>query len=160
MSVIERGGVSDKGDLVNIENPAWAKAGDIVPIDAVFRNYGSRVVSAKFKGTITSGEEIFKVIDTDPLDVMPGETVKLRTYFNPTQDGQYTITGRVLYNKKLTFDRSSILNVNPLGMPPESGKGFNWTIILIILAVVIMILVIFVLRRRKQLIRRARHNRF
>jgi len=152
MSVIERGGVSDKGELVNIENAAWAKAGDIVPIDAVFRNLGSRVVSAKFKGTINSGEEIFKVIDTDPLDVMPGETVKLRTYFNPTQDGQYVITGRVLYNKKLTFDKSSILNVNPSGMPPGAG-AFNWSIILIILAVVIIVLVLLVFRRRKKLMK-------
>jgi len=160
MSVIERGGVSDKGELVNIENAAWVKAGDIVPIDAVFRNLGSRVVSAKFKGTINSGDNIFKVIDTDPLDVMPGETVKLRTYFNPTQDGQYVITGRVLYNKKLTFDRSSILNVNPSGMPPGAGAAFNWSIILIILAVVIIVLVLLVLRKRKQLMKGTRHNRF
>ncbi len=160
MSVIEKGGVSDKGDLINIENPVWAKAGDIVPIDAVFRNLGSRVVSAKFKGTINSGENIFKIIDTDPLDVMPGETVKLRTYFNPTRDGQYVITGRVLYNKKLTFDRSSILNVNPSGTPPSTGGAFNWSIILIILAVVIIVLVFLVLRKRKQLIRGTRHSRF
>lgn len=158
MSVIERGGVSDKGELVNIENPAWAKAGDIVPIDAVFRNLGSRVVSAKFKGTISSGEDIFKIIDTDPLDVMPGETVSLRTYFNPTQDGQYVITGRVLYNKKLTFDRSSILNINPSGAPPSTGGKFNWSIILIILAVVIVVLVILVFKKRKQLIRGTRNR--
>lgn len=154
VSVIERGGVSDKGELVNIENVAWAKAGDIVPIDAVFRNLGARVVSAKFKGTITSGEEIFKIIDTDPLDVAPGETVKIRTYFNPTQNGQYTITGRVLYNKKLTFDRSSILNVNPSGQPSSQGSGFSWSVVLIILIGIIIILLLLIIRRKKKMIRR------
>lgn len=158
MSVIERGGVSDKGELVNIENAAWAKAGDIVPIDAVFRNLGSRVVSAKFTGTISSGEEIFKVIDTDPLDVRPGETVKLRTYFNPTQNGQYVITGRVLYNKKLTFDKSSILNVNPSGTPPRAGKISNWSIISIILVVIIITLILLILRKKKKLMKGIRHN--
>jgi hypothetical protein len=152
MSVIERGGVSDKGELINIENSAWAKVGDIVPIDAVFRNLGSRVVSVKFQGTITSGENIFKVIDTDPLDVMPGETVSLRTYFNPVQEGQYVISGRVLYNKKLTFDRSSILNVNPTGKPPGGGVGLSsFTIIIIVVLVVILILVFLIIRKKKRL---------
>lgn len=153
VSVIEKGGVSDKGELVSIENAPWAKTGDIVPIDAVFKNLGTRVVSAKFKGTITSGESIFKVIDTDSLDVMPGETVSLRTYFNPVQEGQYIIKGRVLYNKKLTFERSSLLNVNPTGTPPIGKEGLGWEAILIILTVIIAILIILILRRRKRLAR-------
>ncbi|MBW2990762.1 hypothetical protein KY348_03590 [Candidatus Woesearchaeota archaeon] len=158
-SVIERGGVSDKGELIKIENEPWVKAGDIVPIDAVFRNTGTRVVSAKFKGTISSGDEIFKIIDTDPLDVIPGETVNLRTYFNPVQEGQYMIKGRVLYNKKLTFEKGSVLNVNPSGEPPGIGKAFGWSTILIILAVVIIILIILVARKRKQVLRKRTRRR-
>jgi hypothetical protein len=151
VSVIEKGGVSDKGELVNIQNEPWVKVGDIVPIDAVFKNLGSRVVSAKFKGTITSGEEIFKIIDTDSLDVMPGEIVSLRTYFNPVQEGQYIVKGRVLYNKKLTFERSSVLNVNPSGKPPSTANVFSLSNIVIILAIIILILVILIFRRRKKL---------
>ncbi|MBN2052965.1 hypothetical protein JW756_05655 [Candidatus Woesearchaeota archaeon] len=157
VSVIERGGVSDKGELIEIDNAVWAKVGDIVPIDAVFKNLGSRVVSAKFKGTVTSGENIFKVIDTDPLDVMPGETVRIRTYFNPVQEGQYMITGRVLYNKKLTFEKSSVLNVNPSGKPP-SGQGIGWVTILAILVVAIIILLILIIRKKKNLNLLQRHK--
>jgi hypothetical protein len=156
-SIIEKGGVSDKGDFIRIVNEPWVKVGDIVPIDAVFKNLGSRVVSAKFKGTIASGKEIFKIIDTDSLDVMPGETVNLRTYFNPVQEGQYMITGRVLYNKKLTFEKSSVLNVNPSGKPPTEGVPFNWSIAMIALVIVIIILIILILRRKKKL-SRARHK--
>ena len=162
-SVIERGGVSDKGELIRIDNKLWAKAGDIVPIDAVFKNMGSRVVSAKFKGTIASGDEIFKIIDTDSLDAMPGETIKLRTYFNPVQSGQYIIKGRVLYNKKLTFEKSSVLNVNPSGKPSAQESELGWISVLIILVAAIIILVILVLKRRKILLkaakRKARHPR-
>ncbi|MBW3001485.1 hypothetical protein KY341_06445 [Candidatus Woesearchaeota archaeon] len=157
-SVIERGGVSDKGELIRIDNKPWVKVGDIVPIDAVFKNLGSRVVSAKFKGTIASGDEIFKIIDTDALDVLPGETIKLRTYFNPVQEGQYMITGRVLYNKKLTFEKSSVLNVNPTGEPPLAKEGFNWSILLIILIIIIIILVVLVLRRKHLMKKRPRHR--
>lgn len=149
VSVIERGGVSDKGELIRIENEPWVRVGDIVPIDAVFKNLGTRVVSAKFKGTISSGDEIFKIIDTDPLDVMPGEIVKLRTYFNPVQEGQYMIKGRVLYNKKLTFEKSSVLNVNPSGKPTPAKK-IEWGGVLIILLVIIVILIILILRRKKR----------
>ncbi len=98
MSVIERGGVSDKGELIEIKNNPWVKVNDIVPIDAVFKNFGSRVVSAKFKGTITSGDEIFKIIDTDSLDIAPGETINLRTYFNPVQEGPF-ITKNLLLKR-------------------------------------------------------------
>ncbi|MBN2459883.1 hypothetical protein JXB28_06385 [Candidatus Woesearchaeota archaeon] len=151
-SVFERGGVSDKGELLKIEHDAWVKTGDIIPIDAIFQNLGSRIVSAKFKGTISSGDNIFKIIDTDPLDVQPGEIVSLRTYFNPIQEGQYMITGRVLYNKKLTFDKSSVLNVNPSGEPPEQGKTLGaTTIALIFILCIIIFILIMIFKRKKKL---------
>jgi len=149
MSVIERGGVSDKGELIEIKNSPWVKVNDIVPIDAVFQNLGSRVVSAKFKGTISSGEEIFKIIDTDPQDVLPGEVIRLRTYFNPVQEGQYMVTGRVLYNKKLTFERSSVINVNPTGKPP-GASSFPVSPLLIGLFIIIILLLILIVRKRKK----------
>jgi hypothetical protein len=149
VSVIERGGVSDKGELVGIQNSPWVKVGEIVPIDALFQNLGSRVVSAKFKGTINSGDEIFKIIDTDPVDVMPGETARLRTYFNPDQEGQYMVTGRVLYNKKLTFEKSSVINVKPAGGSISLGSG-STHLILIILVVIILILFVLIFRKRKK----------
>lgn len=151
MSVIERGGVSDQGELVSIDNNPWAKVGEIVPIDAVFKNTGSRVESAKFKGTISSGEDIFKIIDTDPLDVPPGQTVKIRTYFNPVQEGQYMITGRVLYNKKLTFEKSSVLNVNPSGKPTSAGGGIGPAVLIIMLLVLVVVVLLILIRRKKNL---------
>jgi len=149
MSVIERGGVSDQGELVSIDHNPWAKVGEIVPIDAVFKNTGTRVESAKFKGTISSGSDIFKIIDTDPLDVLPGETVKIRTYFNPVQEGQYMISGRVLYNKKLTFEKSSVLNVNPSSKPLSIGGGLGSAVLIIMLLILVVIVLLILIKRKK-----------
>jgi hypothetical protein len=151
MSIVERGGVSDKGVLLTIQNPVDARVGQIVPIDAVFQNLGSRVVSAKFKGTITSGgkDNIFKLIDTEPIDVAPGKTESLRTYFNPTQEGQYMISGQVLYNKKLTFEKLSILNVYPLKVGLAQGIFSTGTIVLVLLAIIIAVLIILIMRNKR-----------
>ena len=150
-SVIERGGVSDKGELIRIQNQPDAYVGQIVPIDAVFTNLGSRVVSAKFKGTVTSGsrDNIFKIIDTEPIDVAPGETASLRTYFNPTQEGQYLVNGQVLYNRKLTFEKSSVLNVYP-GGPGGVARGLlRPTTIMLLMLAIMVVFVILIIRRRK-----------
>jgi hypothetical protein len=151
VSVIERGGISDKGDLLAIENPVDASVGQIVPIDAVFENKGSRVVTAKFKGTVTSGgdDNIFKIIDTESLDVAPGEVARLRTYFNPTQEGQYFIKGRVLYNRKLTFEKANVINVYPGGAAEEAGRLSLGTAALII-SVFTFVIVVFLVLRKKQ----------
>lgn len=153
VSILERGGVSDKGELLQIENPIDAKVGQIIPVDAVFKNLGSRVVSAKFKGTITSGgkDNIFKLIDTEPIDVPPGATEKLRTYFNPTQEGQYVINGQVLYNRKLTFEKTSILNVYPASLSYVGGGLLNTkTIIIAVLLIAILMMVFLIFKKRKE----------
>ena len=52
--VLDRGGIADQGELLSIDVNPWAKTGDIIPIYAVFKNEGSRTVSAKFNGTVTT----------------------------------------------------------------------------------------------------------
>ena len=48
----------------------------------------------------------------DEIEVPSKTTADLISYFTPKDSGRYVISGRVLYNKKLTFEKSSILNVN------------------------------------------------
>ena len=55
------------------------------------------------------GSSIEKVIDTDTYNVPPGQTARIETFFNPTEPGQYVVAGRVLYNNKLTFQKSTII---------------------------------------------------
>jgi hypothetical protein len=147
--ILDRGGIADKGELVRIDVQPRAKTGEIVPAYAIFRNIGARTVSAKFTGTVTDqeGTRIFKVIDTDAQNVLPGETAKLETFFNPTASGRYIIAGRVLYNNKLTYQKSAILNVEGPGMVP--ALEWSW-FILIAVVIVILVLLILIARRRRQ----------
>jgi hypothetical protein len=150
-SILEKGGISDIGDFVRLQNQPWALTGDIVPINASFRNRGSRIVSAQFKGIVTKDGKIIKVITSDKLDVAPGELIQLQSYFTPTVFGQYRLSGRIYYNNKITFEKSSILNVNP-----GSNNAFNlWNtykyyIILLLLIIIILILLILIIRRRRK----------
>jgi hypothetical protein len=148
-NVYEKGTLVDKGDLIRIDNKAWAKVGEIVPITAVFKNSGLRTVSAKFKGVITSQDKIVETIDSEFYDIAPGETGNILVYFTPERYGQYIITGRVWYNNKLSFEKSSVLNVNE-GEEIVKGKGFNWVYILIIIIIIIVILLLLIKIRKKK----------
>lgn len=150
--VLERGGIADKGELVRMESTSWAKTGDIIPIHAVFTNLGSRSVTAKLKGTITTRDgELVKVIDTDSYIVAPEETTKIETFFNPTAPGQYIVAGRVLYNDKLTFQKSTIINVRG----PRMVASSSFSPLLLILFLLIFFFFFLILRKK----RRARRRR-
>jgi len=147
-SVLEKGQIADVGDLLRIENKPWASTGEIVPIIPIFRNGGQRVVSAKFKGVITLNNKIVDSIDSDFYDVPPGDIVNLTVFFTPKKQGQYYISGRVLYNNKLTFEKSSILNV--------TGEDINeinmlYVVVLIIIIIIILLLLILIKKKRRRI---------
>jgi|GEM_PF-544915 len=150
--VLDRGGIADKGTLVKVEAKPWAETGEIIPIAAIFRNDGPRTVSAKFKGTITTAEggKLVKVIETDTYDVPPTQTARLESFFNPTEPGQYIIAGRVLYNNKLTFQKSAIVNVNGSTMvAARSWKSFLLPFLLLLILILLLLILIAKKRRRK-----------
>ena len=142
--VYERGGIVDSGEFVDIEVEPWNNVGDIIPITAFFQNLGERTVSAKLKGTITKNDRLFKVIDTDFFNTPPGEIVGIETFFNPTEPGRYLMEGRILYNDKLTYQRSAIINVRGEAL----GGGFAWNYIFIIIIIIFLILLIRKKKRR------------
>lgn len=144
-SILEKGGISDLGEFVRLENGAWAKTGEIVPINAHFRNRGSREVSAQFKGIVTLDGKIVKVISSDKIDVSPGELVQLQTFFTPDEIGQYKLSGRITYNSKLTFEKSSILNVEQ-GTAKEVGNAVYY----IVLGIIILLIFALILLIRKK----------
>ncbi len=149
-SILEKGGISDVGEFIRLENGAWAVTNEIVPINAQFRNRGTRTVSAQFKGIVTLDEKIVKVISSDKLDVAPGEMVSLQTFFTPEEVGQYKITGRINYNKKITYEKSSILNVEQ-GEEKQKTKVSKYYVALGVILIIIIILFILIIIKRKNL---------
>ncbi len=145
-SVYDKGAIVDSGEFLRLDNSAWAKIGDVIPITATFKNTGQRTVSAKFKGIITSNNEIVETIDSEFYDVAPQETTTIVVYFTPKKLGQYHISGRILYNNKLSFEKSSMLTIND-GVEKQE---FNWLYVLIIIIIIIVILLLLIRIRKKK----------
>lgn len=147
--ILDRGQVADKGELLQVYNQAWAKTNDIVPIAGNFQNVGERTVNVKLKGTILLNGKLVKVIDTDLVEVIPGELSKIETFFNPTEPGQYLIKVRALYNGKLTFEKESVLNVNPSGEPSKlDAFKLEWYPVVLFMLVVIAITLLFMIKKK------------
>ncbi len=152
-NVLERGGVSDKGELLRIDTKPWAGTDEIVRIAAVFQNLGARTVTAKFKGVIERDGRIVEAIETDPLNVKPSSVAELETFFNPEEPGQYQVKGRVVYNNKLTFEKSSVINVKPsprrvTGSFLGAFTAYNAATVLVFLGIVFLLLLIRKEKRR------------
>lgn len=154
--VLNIGEIADQGELIRVYNNPWAKTLDIIPITADFKNNGERSVNAKLKGTISLDGDVVKVIDTEPLLARPGETITLQTFFQPEDRGQYFIKARVLYNEKLTFEKESLINVNPSGVaPPLTQFKLTWYPVVLFVLVVIALTLILLIKKNK----RPRHKR-
>ena len=146
--VLQPGGIKDDGELLRIEAVSWANTGDIIPVNAYFRNKGTRGLRAVFKGTISRADDnsVVKVINTDEYIVDPDATAQMQTFFNPTVGGQYIVAGKVFYNNKLTVERNTLINVN--GSPVKSNTVSYTATILIIVIIVILLLLILIKRKK------------
>jgi len=151
-SVLEKGGISDSGELVRIENEPWAQTAEKVPVNVYFRNRGSRTVSAQFKGVATKDGKVVKILESEIQDVDPSDVAIFEIFFEPETLGQYKITGRVHYNNKVTFEKGSILNVDKEGINTIKSRKTMDSILSIVLSIVIIIIgfLIFMIIRKKK----------
>ena len=117
IEVAEKGSLSISGrqDQVKL-NKIWVTPGELVEVTSLFTNDGVISTPAQFKGKVTelnSEEEgsVVSLLESDEVEVAPGQTAELITYYTPTQPGRYLISGKVRFSKKETGEKSSILNV-------------------------------------------------
>ncbi len=148
-SVLERGGISDLGEFVRLNNDAWASTGEIVPVSASFRNRGERTVSAQFKGIVSRDGRIVEVLESSIIDVPPGELTNLEMFFSSEEPGQYKISGRVHYNQKITFEKGSIVNVNPSGAEESEGFDMILTLFIAVMLITFVLVVLIVTKKTK-----------
>ncbi len=148
-SVLERGGISDVGEFIRINNEPWAETGEIIPVTASFRNRGERTVSAQFKGIVSKDGRIVEVLESAVIDVPPGELTDLEMFFSTDDPGQYKISGRVHYNQKITFERGSIVNVNPSAGGDEEGFDLILLLFVFVLLASFVLVVLIVTKKTK-----------
>lgn len=151
-SISEPGSIVDAGQLRGLYNQPWIDLGQTIEVLAQFQNSGARAVNAKFKGVIRRDDVIVKPVETDEVIVPPGQTHEFQILFTPFDTGRYVLSGRVEYNKKLTFERATIFNVR---LPGEEKKS---NLVPLILYVIIIVTILFLLRRIWQLQRRRRRR--
>ena len=54
-------------------------------------------------------------VNSDPMLILPDQTVSLIAYITPGSAGQYHVDGHVAYANKQTEDKATILNVHDSG---------------------------------------------
>lgn len=153
--VLERGSLRLKGELVTIRtDKVWAEVGDVVELTAVFKNTGQLVAPAVFKGKIYLGDNLVDVLEGDEIDVPVGETVELKSFYNPEQPGRYKVVGWVYYSKKVTKERFVILNIQQTEevieeQPVEEEAPSNTLyLVIVVLLLVIVLLAALMLKDR------------
>ncbi|MBN4049142.1 hypothetical protein JYT91_00845 [archaeon AH-315-M20] len=157
--VMERGTITTSGVLLAIKNKVWSYVDEIITITAVFQNTGQKKVSAKFKGNIKLDNELIKILESEELDVGVGEIVDFVMHFTPEKPGRYKVNGRFFHDKKQTFEGGSIINVNPKGFDPVTGKYIgeepktsNKAYLISIIIIILVILIMIKRKRRKMLV--------
>lgn len=153
LEILERGSLRVRGTLVQVSlNKIWVYTGEIVEINASFKNDGVVSTPVVFKGRALLDGTVEGLIESDEVEAAPGETVDLTTYFTPKKPGRYTITGKASFSKKQSTEKSSILNVRDIKeKPPEEtvstvpeskGSGIDNNTMLIGAAVLIVAVII------------------
>lgn len=148
-SVLQAGQIEDNGELLAIRNPPWVFEKDFVQIQPIFQNTGKTAVNAHFEGIVKQGNTIVGQLKSDTIKVDPKQQQSLDVVYQPKDPGRYIISGKVIYNNKVTGEKQSLLNVKP-----ASSKHVNVILIigivlgyLLVLAAGIYLILMF--RRRR-----------
>lgn len=111
--VLEEGALRADGVISSIFTKTWANIDETVPIFIVFKNIGEKEVDSEFRGKIVYGDKIVSVLQSPKTNVLPSEENNFTFYFTPKSAGKYVVSGRVFYDKKRTFESSTVINVKP-----------------------------------------------
>jgi len=148
INIVEPGTIQDKGRLTSLSASLWVYQGEQVPLTAKFTNDGPRTVTAKFVGQIFEGERLIAPITSDEIEVQPGTVQDFILFFVPPSTGRYTVSGKVIFNKKASNEMGAIVTV----VPKEGTTSTPWIALLLYLLLLVAIFMVVrkILRDRRQ----------
>ncbi len=157
--LLESGTLSAEGQLIGISVPAWNNRSDIIELNPIFRNTGQKDVQARFKGKITLGGTIKKLIETQTVTVAPGKQVKMEAFFESDEPGRYEVSGRVFYDTKQTFEKTNRFNIlDQYSVEEETDEdGFSLAFVFILIGAAAFTLLILI-KKKKMRIKKVRHH--
>jgi len=118
--VLPKGTLSVNGKLEELKvSPDTISTGEMAKVMAKFKNSGQVPIRGKLRAEAYLNEKLVDVLrESDEMEVEPGDTVPLETYYNPSKPGNYVIRGSVGYGSGKTDQKGTILKVNA----PASGS--------------------------------------
>jgi len=112
LKILPRGSLTASGTLLNmVLDKTSAKPGDVVKVNALFKNTGPFPVKAKLEGEVTRDYQLAARITSDETEVKPKETVILNSFFTPKEAGTYEVECHVKFEDGKTDSVSEILTV-------------------------------------------------
>ena len=142
--IAKKGSLARNGELVQvIVNKPWAKTGEVVRIDPVFKNTGQAPTDAKFKGEVYIGDTIIDTIESEEINVLQGESANLTTYYAPKRQGIYTIKGVAHYSGKITYEKGTVINVEPPGGLAEDKNALEQRQIIAGLGIIVLLTIMY-----------------
>lgn len=111
MDILEIGSLRANGVIKEIIAPVWTTVDETIPMFVIFENNGEKEVDARFIGQINLGDRIVQTLESEVSSFEVGETSNFTFFFTPRQEGRYVVSGRVLYDKKRTFEAGKVINV-------------------------------------------------
>lgn len=131
--ILEEGTLSAKGVILEIISERNAVVGEIIPINVGFKNIGEKSVTAKFLGEISRDGKVVKILESDEIEVQKSNVEEFKLYFTPESRGNYTISGRVYYEGKRTYEKSLKISASS----KSSSKGIVYSILTIVMIALI-----------------------
>jgi len=100
--IYPRGTLTVGGEIMSLEVPNNVTQGDVIKINALFKNTGEIPVMAKLKAEVYSGGRLVDTVSSEQIEVGPGSVVSLPAYYTPSGGGKYKILASVIFEEKST----------------------------------------------------------
>ncbi len=133
--IVEAGKIADKGELRAVNTKPWVTTGELVPIVGIFKNTGSRPEDVKLRFEIKKNNEIVSVLESETLKVLEGKSQNFQQYFLAKAPGRYEVNAVAYYNKKVSFEKGTIINVRP---PLKKSPNYLLYSVYIIMIIIIV----------------------
>jgi len=152
--VLEQGALKAEGILLSIFSRVWSEVDETIPITANFKNVGEKDVDARFKGKITHEGKIIQVLESEKTTSPIGEITNFTFFFTPRKAGKYIASGRVFYDKKRTFESSTIINIS---QKKFGIKEFALTVTYILIIIFIAFLIYNIRKEKRRYLKKIKN---
>ena len=146
--ILPKGTLSVSGQLVDVSlNTETPSIGEVVKITGKFKNMGQVTIDVKLKSEVYFNDKLADVKESDSMEVDPGSTVLLDTYYTPTKEGNHILKVQALFNNIQTEQKTMVVTVGSEGL---ISSGIISPDIIIVAVAILLLLVVIILKSRKK----------